>query len=54
MKSILVNDEEQMYQLAKEYSQQLKPGQIIYLYGDLGAGKNYVCQRYTQCTWLYW
>lgn len=39
MKSILVNDEEQMYQLAKEYSQQLKPGQIIYLYGDLGAGK---------------
>ncbi|MDE4986343.1 tRNA (adenosine(37)-N6)-threonylcarbamoyltransferase complex ATPase subunit type 1 TsaE, partial [Francisella tularensis subsp. holarctica] len=32
MKSILVKDEEQMYQLAKEYSQQLKPGQIIYLY----------------------
>ncbi|MDE5000747.1 tRNA (adenosine(37)-N6)-threonylcarbamoyltransferase complex ATPase subunit type 1 TsaE, partial [Francisella tularensis subsp. holarctica] len=38
MKSILVNDEEQMYQLAKEYAQQLKTGQMIYLYGDLGAG----------------
>ncbi|MDE4963635.1 tRNA (adenosine(37)-N6)-threonylcarbamoyltransferase complex ATPase subunit type 1 TsaE, partial [Francisella tularensis subsp. holarctica] len=36
MKSILLNDEEQMYHLAKEYALQLKPGQIIYLYGDLG------------------
>lgn len=39
MKSILVNDENQMYQFAKEYAKQLQPGQIIYLYGDLGAGK---------------
>ncbi|ALB02011.1 ADP-binding protein [Francisella persica ATCC VR-331] len=39
MKSILVNGEDQMYQFAKEYAKQLQPGQIIYLYGDLGAGK---------------
>ncbi|GAB4221730.1 MAG: tRNA (adenosine(37)-N6)-threonylcarbamoyltransferase complex ATPase subunit type 1 TsaE [Francisella sp.] len=39
MKSVIVNNEEQMYYLAEEYVKNLKPGQIIYLYGDLGAGK---------------
>ncbi|AIT09852.1 ADP-binding protein [Candidatus Francisella endociliophora] len=39
MKSIKIENEDQMYQAAAEYAEQLKAGQMIFLYGDLGAGK---------------
>jgi len=39
MKSIEVKNEEQMHKLAAEYASELKCGQVIFLYGDLGAGK---------------
>lgn len=39
MKSIEVNSEVQMYEVAAEYARQLVPGQIVFLHGDLGAGK---------------
>ena len=35
----IANNEEQMYEFAKEYAETLKPGDVIYLHGDLGAGK---------------
>lgn len=39
MKSIIVNNEEQMFEFAKDYAKSLVPGSIVFLYGDLGAGK---------------
>jgi len=39
MKSVEVSSEDQMYEVAAEYAQQLVPGQVVFLYGDLGAGK---------------
>ncbi|QIW09412.1 tRNA (adenosine(37)-N6)-threonylcarbamoyltransferase complex ATPase subunit type 1 TsaE [Francisella sp. LA112445] len=39
MKSKIVNNEEQMFELAKEYAKKLVPGTIVFLHGDLGAGK---------------
>lgn len=39
MKKIIVNNEEQMLEFANDYAKQLQPGQVIFLYGDLGAGK---------------
>ena len=39
MKSIIVKSEKQMFEFAQEYAKKLQAGQIIYLHGDLGAGK---------------
>lgn len=39
MKSIEVKNESQMYQIAKKYAGQIKAGDVVFLYGDLGAGK---------------
>ncbi|QIV96587.1 tRNA threonylcarbamoyladenosine biosynthesis protein TsaE [Allofrancisella inopinata] len=35
----IVSNEGQMLSLAAEYSKSLQPGKIIFLHGDLGAGK---------------
>ncbi|MBY7734114.1 tRNA (adenosine(37)-N6)-threonylcarbamoyltransferase complex ATPase subunit type 1 TsaE [Francisella philomiragia] len=39
MKSVIVKNETQMFEFAQEYAKKLQAGQIIYLHGDLGAGK---------------
>ncbi|API86112.1 tRNA (adenosine(37)-N6)-threonylcarbamoyltransferase complex ATPase subunit type 1 TsaE [Francisella uliginis] len=39
MKSIIVKSEEQMFEFAEEYAKNLVPGSVVFLYGDLGAGK---------------
>ncbi len=39
MKSIIINNEEQMFEFAKDYAENLVPGAIVFLYGDLGVGK---------------
>ncbi|MED7789351.1 tRNA (adenosine(37)-N6)-threonylcarbamoyltransferase complex ATPase subunit type 1 TsaE [Francisella sp. 19X1-34] len=39
MKSKIVKNEKQMFEFAKEYAKKLVPGTVIFLYGDLGAGK---------------
>ena len=39
MKSIIVKSEEQMFEFAEEYAKNLLPGSVVFLYGDLGAGK---------------
>ena len=39
MKSIEVSSEDQMYEVAAEYAKQLVSGQVVFLHGDLGAGK---------------
>ncbi|WP_150466830.1 tRNA (adenosine(37)-N6)-threonylcarbamoyltransferase complex ATPase subunit type 1 TsaE [Francisella sp. SYW-9] len=39
MKSKIVKNEKQMFELAKEYAKELVFGTVVFLYGDLGAGK---------------
>jgi len=39
MKTIISNSPEETYQFGKSFSKQLKPGDVIALTGELGAGK---------------
>jgi len=38
-KKIYLNNEADMFAFAKQFAATLKPGNVVYLYGDLGAGK---------------
>lgn len=38
-KKVYLNNEAEMFAFAQEFAEQLKPGNVIYLKGDLGAGK---------------
>jgi tRNA threonylcarbamoyladenosine biosynthesis protein TsaE len=39
MKKYLTNNEEETKKLGEEFSKELKPGQTVLLFGNLGAGK---------------
>ena len=41
MKKIISSSEEETFRIAKEYARQIKPGDVICLEGDLGAGKTH-------------
>ena len=39
MKSIIIDDEKNMLEFARQYVKNVPPGSVIFLYGQLGAGK---------------
>jgi len=41
MEKIISSSEEETFRIAKEYARQIKPGDVICLEGDLGAGKTH-------------
>lgn len=43
-KTYLVNGEQETWKVAAQLAEQLKPGDIVCLYGELGAGKTTFCQ----------
>lgn len=43
-KTYLVNGEQETWKVAAQLAQQVKPGDIVCLYGELGAGKTTFCQ----------
>ncbi len=38
-KTFITNSEKETYDVAKEFAKTLTPGQIVCMYGDIGAGK---------------
>ena len=41
MEKVISHSEEETFRIAKEYARQTKPGDVICLEGDLGAGKTH-------------
>ncbi len=50
MSSIWISDEQAlMHKVAKPLANHLKPGMVVYLQGNLGAGKTTLCRMLLQC-----
>ncbi len=48
MKEVVSNSEEETIKIASEFGQGVKPGDVICLYGDLGAGKTHFVKGFVK------